>query len=209
MFVSGYIIHIRQLINLLPSWFWNGDSHQFPGCHYGWSLLLVERRTSFTMSQRSRASNPSIRNPASREIISDSVDLRETELCFLHIQQDAQDTSWGWFRVLKVCYQVPLSDKTPRVVLLQVVHSSTSSCPQIHWLVRSLPLSSRTAVTNSPLLRLYWADLQNELFGTRVLCLLSLHWSVWFLHPSSSMPLREFHRVILDFLGILIRSAGT
>ena len=38
------------------------------------------------MSQRSRASNPSIRNPASREMISDSVQLYETAACFLHIQ---------------------------------------------------------------------------------------------------------------------------
>ena len=51
----------------------------------GWTLLLVERCTSITMSQRSRAGHPSIRNPASREIISDSVELREAEVCFLHI----------------------------------------------------------------------------------------------------------------------------
>ena len=49
-------------------------------------VLLVERNTSITMSKRSRASNPSIRNPASREMISDSVELCETEVCFLHIQ---------------------------------------------------------------------------------------------------------------------------
>ena len=52
----------------------------------GWTLLLVERNTSITMSQRSRAGNPSIRNPASREMISDSVELCETAVCFLHIQ---------------------------------------------------------------------------------------------------------------------------
>ena len=38
------------------------------------------------MSQRSRAGNPSIRGPASRELTSDSVELYETEVCFLHIQ---------------------------------------------------------------------------------------------------------------------------
>ena len=47
--------------------------------------MLVERSTSITMSQRARASNPSIRNPASREVIPDSVEL-ETAVCFLHIQ---------------------------------------------------------------------------------------------------------------------------
>ena len=53
---------------------------------FGWTLLLVERRNSITTAQRSRASNPSIRNPASREMTSDSLQLCETEVCFLHIQ---------------------------------------------------------------------------------------------------------------------------
>ena len=39
-----------------------------------------------TMSQRSRAGNPSIRNPASREMIWDSAEPCDTEVCFLHIQ---------------------------------------------------------------------------------------------------------------------------
>ena len=52
----------------------------------GSTLLLVERSSSITMSQRSRAGNPSIPNPASRENISDSVELCEREVCFLHIQ---------------------------------------------------------------------------------------------------------------------------
>ena len=38
------------------------------------------------MSHRSRAGSPSIRCPASREMISDSVELWETDVCFLHIQ---------------------------------------------------------------------------------------------------------------------------
>ena len=52
----------------------------------GLTLSLVERNTSTTMSQRSRASGPSMRNPSSREMISDTVELCETEVCFLHIQ---------------------------------------------------------------------------------------------------------------------------
>ena len=42
MCVCEHIIHIIQLINLLPSFdilglgFWNGESHQFPGCLYVW-----------------------------------------------------------------------------------------------------------------------------------------------------------------------------
>ena len=43
------------------------------------------------MSHRSRAGSPSIRCPASREMISDSVDLWETDVCFLHIQLPGTD----------------------------------------------------------------------------------------------------------------------
>ena len=39
-----------------------------------------------TKSQRVRAGIPSVRKPASREMISASVELCETEVCFLHIQ---------------------------------------------------------------------------------------------------------------------------
>ena len=66
----------------LISWLWHRAS--FPGAI--WTVSLVERRTSIAMSQRSRASNPPIRSRASRDMISDSVELCETELCFLHIQ---------------------------------------------------------------------------------------------------------------------------
>ena len=45
-----------------------------------------EWNTSITNSQRSRAEVPSMRETASREITSASVELRETEVCFLHIQ---------------------------------------------------------------------------------------------------------------------------
>ena len=48
--------------------------------------LEEECNTSKTKSQRSRAGIPSMREPASREIISDSVELCETEVCFWHIQ---------------------------------------------------------------------------------------------------------------------------
>ena len=48
--------------------------------------LCVERNTSITTSHKSRAGNPSVRNPASNEVISDSVELWDTDVCFLHIQ---------------------------------------------------------------------------------------------------------------------------
>ena len=61
--------------------------------------------------QRSRAGIPSMRKPASREIISASVELCESEVCFLSIQffwhervtsENSQKTSWCWFWVFKI-----------------------------------------------------------------------------------------------------------
>ena len=48
--------------------------------------LEEEWNTSTTKSQRSRAGIPSMRRPASRETISDAVELCESDVCFLHIQ---------------------------------------------------------------------------------------------------------------------------
>ena len=49
-------------------------------------LVRGKWNTSITKPQRSRAGMPSIRKPATREIISASVELCETEVCFLHLQ---------------------------------------------------------------------------------------------------------------------------
>ena len=49
-------------------------------------VVLTERRTPVSVSQRSRASNPSTRSPASGEMNSDSVEVCETAVCVLHIQ---------------------------------------------------------------------------------------------------------------------------
>ena len=93
MCVCEYIIHIIHLLNLLFSFdmlglgfgIKNCPSFLVP-CMFGLDIVLIERSTSITMSQSSRAGSPHIRNPASREMISDSVELCETELRFLHIQ---------------------------------------------------------------------------------------------------------------------------
>ena len=65
-------------------------THKFPRDSLSSLVLLVwfaeEWNTSITTSQRSRAGIPSMREPSSREIISDSVELCETEVCFLHIE---------------------------------------------------------------------------------------------------------------------------
>ena len=66
---------------------WLGWFHSsFPELAWpSWMLSLVVRGTSITMSHWSRAGGPSIRRPASRKIISDSVELWEPAICFLHI----------------------------------------------------------------------------------------------------------------------------
>ena len=43
--------------------------------------------------------------------------------------------------------------------------------------------------TNSKLLRKHWADLQNEWFGTRSLCLKHPYWSVWSLFSTNEYTL--------------------
>ena len=75
---------ILYLVLLLE---WLRVSHQLPGASLiGLLMLFVERNTSITTSQKSMANSPSIRSPASNEMISDSWELRDTDVCFLHIQ---------------------------------------------------------------------------------------------------------------------------
>ena len=71
MCVGGYVIHIRQLFNLFLSFFsWClglGFCLAQISLLLSWlglTVLLVERNTSITMSQRSRAEIPSMRRPA-------------------------------------------------------------------------------------------------------------------------------------------------
>ena len=48
---------------------------------------FVQRNTSITTFHKSMAGNPSVPNPAPNEVISDSVELWDTDVCFLHIEQ--------------------------------------------------------------------------------------------------------------------------
>ena len=116
MCVSGYVIHLTQVLNMLVSWFWDW---------VGWALLLVESNTSITMSHISRASNPSMRKPASREIISDSVELCETEVCFLHIQLMVTNV-----RLPKIHRTPPEVDFEPSRSLAK---SESWNNPILHW----------------------------------------------------------------------------
>ena len=120
--VSGHKIHIRQLINFFSPLVIQGLGFviglarvPFVPLWLGWTALLVERNTSITLSQRSKASNPSIRCPASREMISDSLELCETDLCFLHIQLTGTNVP------------LPKKDKTPPEVDFESSRSSAKS----------------------------------------------------------------------------------
>ena len=59
----------------------------FHGSLLGPTVLFVTKlNISIIKSQRERAGTPSMRRPASKEMISASVELCETEVWFLHIQ---------------------------------------------------------------------------------------------------------------------------
>ena len=78
--VHGWILvfHVKVLLR-----------NKFPCDSWPLDLLIwfgEEWNTAITKSERSRAGIPSMRKPASREIISASVELCETDVCFLHIQ---------------------------------------------------------------------------------------------------------------------------
>ena len=84
--ISRFLASVDVLVLfLLMEWFC--VPHKSPWASLAClSVSFVERNTSITASQRSRASNPSMRNPASKEIISDAVELWDSDVCFLHIQ---------------------------------------------------------------------------------------------------------------------------
>ena len=79
------------------------------------AVLFVERNTSITTSQKSRAGNPSIRNPASNKMISDSVEMWDADVCFLHIQ------------LMGTNVRLPKIDKTPREVDFESSRSPAKS----------------------------------------------------------------------------------
>ena len=79
------------------------------------ALPCVERNTSITKSHRSRASETSIRKPASKEKVSDSVEQCDTEVCFFAhpanrykcaTSKNVQNSSRRWFRIFKVSSNV-------------------------------------------------------------------------------------------------------
>ena len=73
---------------LVQSWVWCGSFPPVSRVHawVGFGILWVFPSTWMTKSHESSAGTPSIRKPSSNDMISDSVELRDTDVCFLHIQ---------------------------------------------------------------------------------------------------------------------------
>ena len=83
------------------------------------------------MFHRSRASSPSIRGQASREIISDSVEpMRNWRLFLAHPTdwnncstfKNTQDTSWGWLWILKISRKIGVLQQTQSAMVCRFSH---------------------------------------------------------------------------------------
>ena len=92
-----------------------------------WFVLPL--RTVTIRSHKSSANIPSILKPASKEMISDSVELCETEVCFLHIQligtnvwlpQTAQCSTWCRFWILKISCKIEVLKQSQSALFCSV-----------------------------------------------------------------------------------------
>ena len=110
----------------------------------GVCVLFGERNTFITTSHKPRASKPSIRNPASNEITSDSVQLWETDVCFLliqligtHVRLPKKTKYLGsWFWVLKDTDKVWVLTQTRPTMLCCISYVTTLtvvSCVMNVW----------------------------------------------------------------------------
>ena len=96
--VCGDVVHMRQLINISVSLLFGFGfviSRTVSCCLIGLviQVLFDERNTSITTSHMSWSRSPSILKPAFNEIIPDSVELWDTDVCFFHIQMMRNECS--------------------------------------------------------------------------------------------------------------------
>ena len=101
-----------------------------------WVLLVwfgTEWHTSITKSHRSWARIPSMRKPASREMISASVELCENWSLFLahptywhkcSASENAQNSSWCWLGIFKVSCKIRVLIKSWSALLCCVSHKT-------------------------------------------------------------------------------------
>ena len=100
----------------------------------GFSVLswrwVVFPRTKTIRSHKSRAGIPSSLNPASKEMISDSAELCETDVCFLHFQligtcmtsNNAQCSTRSGLWVLKICSKIGVLKKSQPALFCGITH---------------------------------------------------------------------------------------
>ena len=104
--------------------------------------FVFECITSTINSQRSSAGISCIRKPASRETISDSVELCDTHLCFLHNQlfgtyvwlPNAQYSTWSRFRVLKISSKVRVLKVSQSALFSSITHMTILFFSHVWWI---------------------------------------------------------------------------
>ena len=132
-------INIVQIINLSMKLYFALEVcagwHELSSCT-GLSVLwlfwyVFSWRTATIGSHKSSAGIPSNLNPASKEMISDSVELCETKVCFLHIQligtkrmtsENAQCSTWCTFWILKISCKVGVLNQSQSALFCSVSH---------------------------------------------------------------------------------------
>ena len=97
-------------------------NNKFPRFYHGSELFP---KTKTIRSHKSRAGIPSNLNPASKRMISDSVELCETQVCFLNIQlirTNVQCSTWSGFRVLKISCKIGVLTQSQPALFCSITH---------------------------------------------------------------------------------------
>ena len=121
----AFVLKILWGVEQTSRWF----GHKSPR---SWLLCYVfPWRTATIISHKSRASNPSNLNPVSKDMISDSVELCEAAVCFLHIQlmgtkcmtfKNAQCSTWCRFWILKISCNIGVFKQSQSALCGSVSH---------------------------------------------------------------------------------------
>ena len=159
-----------------------------------WLLWYVfPWRTATIRSQKSRAGIPSNLNPASKEMISDSVELCETEVCFLHIQligtnvwlpmtsKNAQCSTWSRLSPQDLLQNRSL-ETVPVCIVWQCLPHGNTVC--IH-------MFDECKRSNHMLWSILWSIVQ--------VCSLTLEYQVFQYAPSKSIS-EQFESMFLTIL---------
>ena len=103
------------------------DPLLFPEASWVDDFLLIDKcHTSITTSHKSMTGIPSMRKPASKERISDSVELRDTDVCFLYNQLSGTNVRlpkihWILPEVDFECSRSPAKSESSRVTHMTIL----------------------------------------------------------------------------------------